>query len=71
LFRYYESAGKYSKAEDVLFEALEDSGGADWVAAGQAFYERLAGKSDAELAAGNLPREELEESREELARFGC
>jgi hypothetical protein len=69
LFAYYEAAGKYSKAEDVLFAALEDAPDASWVEAGRRFYERIAEKSDAQLTAGNLPREELEESRGELARF--
>jgi Family of unknown function (DUF6483) len=69
LFAYYETAGRYSKAEDLLFETLEASADAAWVELGRQFYERLAAKSDAELAAGNLPREELEESRAELGRF--
>jgi Family of unknown function (DUF6483) len=69
LFVYYETAGRYSKAEDLLFETLEASGDGAWVERGRKFYERLAAKSDAELAAGNLPREELEESRAELGRF--
>lgn len=69
LFRFYEASGKFSKAEDLLFETLETSANGTWVEAGKRFYERLAAKSDAELEAGNLPREELEESRAELARF--
>ena len=69
LFAYYEVVHKYSKAEDLLFETLEASPSAEWVDAGRQFYERLAAKSDAELTAGNLPREELQESRAELARF--
>ena len=69
LFAYYEAAGKYSKAEDVLFETLEATADRAWIETGQQFYERLAAKSDAELTAGNLPREELEESRAELGRF--
>jgi Family of unknown function (DUF6483) len=71
LFAYYETVGRYSKAEDLLFATIEASADAAWVAMGRGFYERLAAKSDAELAAGNLPREELEESRAELARFEC
>ncbi len=70
LFAYFEAAGRYSKAEDLLFETLEASNDAAWVARGREFYERLAAKSDKELAAGNLPREELEEGRGELDRFG-
>lgn len=69
LFAYYEWAGKYSKAEDLLFETLEDSGDPAWIEAGRGFYTRLAAKSDVELAAGNLPREELDESRAELSQF--
>ena len=69
LFHYYDATRKYSKAEDVLFDALENAADAAWVAEGLKFYERLAMKSDGDLAAGNLPREELEESRAELARF--
>jgi hypothetical protein len=69
LFHYYEQAGKYSKAEDVLFDGLEDSADPGWVQEGRRFYERLSGKRDEDLAAGNLPREELEESRADLARF--
>jgi hypothetical protein len=69
LFRYYEQAGKFSKAEDVLFEGLETSADSGWLQEGRSFYERLSAKSDEELAAGNLPREELEESQADLARF--
>jgi hypothetical protein len=69
LFDYYEAAGKYSKAEDLLFETLEASADAAWVERGRRFYERLAAKSDAELNAGNLPREEMQEGHAELARF--
>jgi hypothetical protein len=69
LFAYYEAAGKYSKAEDVLFETLGASTDAAWIEAGRQFYQRIAAKSDAQLTAGNLPRQELEESRAELARF--
>lgn len=69
LFRYYEAAGKYSKAEDVLFGVLEAAGSDEWLAVGREFYARLASRSDKELAAGNLPREELDEGLAELERF--
>lgn len=69
LFRFYEASGKYSKAEDMLFEALEVSGEGEWLEMGRQFYDRLAQKSDEDLEAGNLPREELEESRTDLARL--
>lgn len=62
LFRYFEEIGKYSRAEDVLFDML-DTGEADdeLIERGFAFYRRLMRKSDAELLAGNLAREEVEE----------
>ena len=62
LFRYYEKAGRYAKAEDVLFDMLEeDALPHDMVAEGIDFYQRLIAKSDDELLLGNLSREELAE----------
>ena len=60
LFRYYEKAGRYAKAEDVLFEMLEaDVLPQDMVTEGMNFYQRLLAKSDDELLLGNLSRDEL------------
>jgi hypothetical protein len=62
LFRYYEKAGRYAKAEDVLFDMLEgDAPPRDMVTEGIDFYQRLLAKSDDELLLGNLSREELAE----------
>ena len=62
LFQYFDQTGKYARAEDVLFEMLETGNpGADILARGIAFYQRLKRKSDAELKAGNFSREEAEE----------
>ncbi len=58
LFRYYELIGEYSKTEDILFE-LVDSKYPDIISEGKNFFQRLSQKSDGELSAGNLPREEL------------
>jgi len=67
LMQHYELAGEFAKAEDCLFAMLEaepvKAGLADF---GIAFYERLRGQSDASLAAGNLPRPELEAGVAEL-----
>lgn len=67
LFRYFDRAGKYARAEDILFEMLDtgDSGG-DILTRGIAFYQRLKRKSDAALSSGNFSREEVEEG---LARL--
>jgi hypothetical protein len=64
LLQAYEGSGAYDHAEDVLYV---------WRAAwpddeqvqlgGQWFYDRLDRRDDAELAAGNLPRDELDAGR--------
>lgn len=60
LFRYHEATENYAKAEDALF-ALRESGysGSRDIAA--AFYQRLRALPDDALAAGGLPRDEVEE----------
>lgn len=64
---YYEKTGKYAKAEDVLYELLEDEeSGPDMVREGIEFYRRLLAKSDLELTAGQLPREEVLEGLAKL-----
>jgi hypothetical protein len=63
LWGYFEAAGRYARAEDVLFELLErDQWPETLVTAGVTFYERLLTRGDAELEAGDLPRDEVEES---------
>jgi hypothetical protein len=67
LIRHYERSGEYAKAEDALFAMLEaEPANPALVGFGVSFYERLQGQSDASLAAGNLPRPELEASLAEL-----
>jgi hypothetical protein len=60
LWQFYDRSGQFSKAEDWLFELLEDEQASpDTVARGVDFYERLCRMSDDELLAGDLPREEV------------
>jgi hypothetical protein len=60
LMRHYEGTGQFAKAEDMLFGMLElEPENLAIVDFGLAFYERLDSKSDASLASGNLPRQEL------------
>lgn len=67
LFPYYELTGHYSQAEDILFELLDaQDAPRDMRAQGLAFYQRLHQKSDADLAAGNLSRVEIEEGEQQL-----
>ncbi len=67
LMQHYERTGEFAKAEDALFAMLEaEPAPPGLVDFGLAFYERLQGQSDASLAAGNLPRPELEAGLAEL-----
>jgi len=70
LLGIYETLRLYSRAEDLLFALLgEDLDTQQLVAEGLAFYDRLLKKSDDDLAAGSLPRDEVIESREQVAGF--
>ena len=67
LMQHYERLGEFGKAEDMLFSMVEDSPeNNDLLEFGIAFYERLRGRSEDALAAGNLPRAELESSLAQL-----
>jgi Family of unknown function (DUF6483) len=72
IFRYFEKMGSYARAEDVLFEMVEGEeeekqpGGNEIVEQGIAFYNRLLKKSDTDLKAGNLSRQEVEEGLAQL-----
>lgn len=71
LFAYYEKFGRYAKAEDVLFDLLDHTrGDADTVEIGTGFYRRLLDKSDAELRAGGLPRDEVREGLKQVQNMG-
>jgi hypothetical protein len=67
LMHHYERTGGFAKAEDALYALLEAAPDSlevvDW---GITFYERLQGRSNDALDAGNLPRSELEAGLAEL-----
>jgi tetratricopeptide (TPR) repeat protein len=67
LARVLEAVGRYADAEDALFEAIDatpdDPGPID---SGILFYQRLLAKDDAELEAGDLPRDEVKSGLAEL-----
>ncbi len=65
LFRYDESVGAYSRAEDALWQ-LKDEGYPDWSTLATEFYTRLLEQPDEALERGNLPREEVEAGLEEV-----
>ncbi len=65
LIDYFEMSGQYSKAEDLIFEVMdEDAESMEKKAL--TFYNKLRDKSEEELIKGNLSREEIEESIEEI-----
>ena len=71
LFRYFDHAHNYARAEGLLFEMLEegDSEG-DILDQGIGFFKRLKRKNDVELKAGNFSREKVEEGLARLERMG-
>jgi hypothetical protein len=71
LCRYYELKDDFARAEDKLYELLEQGGAggerdSEHHELGLAFYRRLLGRSDDELKRGNLPRDEVEEGLQRL-----
>jgi hypothetical protein len=61
LLLYYEQAGVYAKAEDILWAMLQAApGDCTIVGAGRALYARLQQLNDEALIAGNLPRDEVD-----------
>ncbi|HET8840685.1 MAG TPA: DUF6483 family protein [Ktedonobacteraceae bacterium] len=78
LFWYFEHTGRYSQAEDTLFDILEMETSEDGEAAeevkeilekGEAFYTHLRLKSDEDLNHGNFSRDEIEEGHARLHSF--
>lgn len=67
LMQHYERLGEFAKAENSLFAMLDlEPDSARLAEFGIAFYERLSHQSDDTLAAGNLPRAEIEAGLIEL-----
>jgi hypothetical protein len=70
LFQYFDHADMYAKAEGLLLEMLkEDDPDGINLTLGISFYQRLKGKSDAELRAGNFSREEVMEGLAQLKKL--
>jgi hypothetical protein len=67
MLKYHELAGRYSKAEDMLFLLVDEDGcREEAIDEGIGFYERLLGKSPEELAEGGLPLDEVLEGLRQL-----
>lgn len=67
LMLYYEFDRQYGRAEDWLLKIIDQGGVADeLIQAGIGFYRRLLAKTDRELEAGEIFRDEVEEGLAEL-----
>lgn len=72
LLAFAELAGRYAEAEDALFKVVRLIGPEPRVIErGLKFYEALKTIDDARLEAGNLPREEVEESHIQLLQIAA
>ncbi|KLU60195.1 hypothetical protein CEB3_c36260 [Peptococcaceae bacterium CEB3] len=70
LFKYYEHVKDYARAEDVLFELMDENEvNDDLLAQGTAFYKRLVDTDPIELEKGNLPIDEVLEGLANLEEY--
>lgn len=70
LWRFELAAGRFGRAEDALFAALEERPRDQaTVVEGLAAYDRLLGCTDAQLARGGLPRDEVLDGRTRLGEL--
>ena len=65
---YYEFSGQYSKAEDLIFELIENNN-KDIIDRSVSFYKKLLHRTDEELESGNLSREEVNDALEEILKI--
>ncbi|MDR0312633.1 MAG: DUF6483 family protein [Treponema sp.] len=65
LYKYYYKSGLFGKAEDMLYQLLENNY-PEIINEIVNFYELLIKKDDTELEHGNLPRDEITDAMEKL-----
>ncbi|MCC9295944.1 DUF6483 family protein [Clostridium sp. WLY-B-L2] len=67
IINYYTSCHKYDKAEDMVYEILQENNySTEFLKYSIEFYKNLLLKDDSELSAGNLPRQEILDSLSSL-----
>jgi Family of unknown function (DUF6483) len=64
LVDFYDFSGSFDKADDIVFELVEDD--PEYLRDAISFYERLMQKSDTELENGRLPRGEVQDAIDSL-----
>lgn len=62
IIKYYEAEGLYSRCDDLIFDIIDIMPKKEYLNDFCSFYKNLMEKSDDELVKGNLPREEVNES---------
>jgi hypothetical protein len=68
--RYYELTRRFDRAEDLLFDLIDEGfDTASLIGEGLTFYDRLLKLTDDELESGGLPRTEVIDARESLERM--
>ncbi|MGD0251085.1 MAG: DUF6483 family protein [Verrucomicrobiota bacterium] len=67
LMHHYDRTGEFARAEDALFGMMDaEPDKVELLDFGRSFYQRLQGLGDDALAAGNLPRAEVQAGLAEL-----
>lgn len=67
LVRYYEREGDFALAEDTVYALLDEDESDEAKEIARGFYTRLLDRTDDELEAGNLSRDEVREGLERLS----
>ena len=71
LFGYFDAAGQYTRASDMLNEAVNKAEGPvdpKIIEQGKAFYKRLRGRNDEDLRMNGFSKREVEEELEKLEK---
>lgn len=70
IIRFHESTGSYDKAEDALYELLEETSNDNFaVKEAKRFYNNLLKRTEEELEAGNLSLEEVHDALNGLEKL--
>ena len=70
IFRLYELLGSFDKAEDLLFQMINETNkDKEIIEQGKAFYNRLKELPQSLLEKGNFSFEEVEDSYKELCKL--
>lgn len=69
ILKRFINDGEYSKAENLIFEAIHTNKTEEVYSIAMDFYDLLLQKSEEELKAGNFSREEINQGIQDLKRL--